>query len=384
MQSQKKLLLFEFIYYLSVFDVEEEMSDQKPTIVVAVSGGVDSSVVAAMLTKKGYPVIGVMMHLWSEAGKECENKCCTPQAMEDARRSAQKLGFPFFTIDASEIFRKRIVQYFLDGYAEGKTPNPCVNCNKEIKWGLLLDKAKELGGDFLATGHYVRREVREDGKVIIRKAKDQTKDQSYVMSMLNQDQLKYTLFPLGDLLKSEVREMARNYDLPMAEKKDSQDLCFVSDANYKDFLLRNAPQIAMPGLIMDQFGNKMGEHQGLAFYTIGQRKGIGISAVEPLYVLDKDPENNVLIVGTDSDLSQKSIIARNVNWVSGEPPISSIKAQVKIRYKAEPQNATIKPVESNRVQIHFDSPVRDATPGQFAVIYDGDIVLGGGEITRIN
>jgi len=360
------------------------MSEQKPTIVVAVSGGVDSSVVAAMLTKKGYPVIGVMMHLWSEDGKECENKCCTPQAMEDARKSAQTLGFPFYTIDASEIFRKRIVQYFLDGYAEGKTPNPCVNCNKEIKWGLLLDKAKELGGDFLATGHYVRRDESEDGKVIIRKAKDHLKDQSYVMSMLNQDQLKHTLFPLGDLLKTEVREIAREYDLPMAEKKDSQDLCFVSDASYKDFLLRNAPQIAVPGNIIDRFGNKLGEHQGLAFYTIGQRKGIRISAAEPLYVLDKNPENNELIVGPDSDLNQSSIIAKNVNWISGEIPNATQHVQVKIRYKTEAQDATIQPVESNRVHIQFDTPVRDATPGQFAVFYDNDIVLGGGEISRIN
>ena len=360
------------------------MSEQKPTIVVAVSGGVDSSVVAAMLTKKGYPVIGVMMHLWSEAGKECENKCCTPQAMEDARKSAQQLGFPFYTIDASEIFRKRIVQYFLDGYAEGKTPNPCVNCNKEIKWGLLLDKAKELGGDFLATGHYVRRDESEDGRVIIRKAKDRLKDQSYVMSMLNQDQLKHTHFPLGDLLKTEVREIARDYGLPMAEKKDSQDLCFVSDSSYKDFLLRNAPQIAVPGSIIDRFGNKLGEHQGLAFYTIGQRKGIKISAAEPLYVLDKNPENNELIVGTDSDLNQSSIIAKNVNWISGETPISAQHVQVKIRYKAEAQDATIEPIDSNRVRIQFFTPVRDATPGQFAVFYDDDIVLGGGEISRIN
>jgi tRNA-specific 2-thiouridylase len=189
---------------------------------------------------------------------------------------------------------------------------------------------------------------------------------------------------LGDLLKTEVREIAREYGLPMAEKKDSQDLCFVSDASYKDFLLRNAPQIAIPGDIIDRFGNKLGEHQGLAFYTIGQRKGIGISAAEPLYVLDKNPEKNELIVGPDSDLNQSSIIAKNVNWISGETPISVHHLQVKIRYKAEAQDATIEPIGSNRVRIQFDTPVRDATPGQFAVFYDDDIVLGGGEISRIN
>jgi tRNA-specific 2-thiouridylase len=358
------------------------MAEQRPTIVVAVSGGVDSSVVAAMLTKQGYPVIGVMMHLWSEDGKECENKCCTPQAMEDARKSAQTLGFPFYTIDASDIFRKRIVQYFLEGYAAGKTPNPCVNCNREIKWGLLLEKAMELGGDYLATGHYVRREVADNGKVIVKKAKDSLKDQSYVMSMLNQSQLQHTLFPLGDLLKTEVREMAREYGLPMAEKKDSQDLCFVSDASYKDFLLRNAPQVAVSGEIFDKFGNKLGEHQGLAFYTIGQRKGIGIAASEPLYVLEKNAESNSLIVGTLNDLSQISIIAKDVNWISGEVPAAPLRVQVKIRYKADYQPATVEPLSDKRVAVHFDTPVRDATPGQFAVFYDEDIVLGGGEITK--
>ena len=294
------------------------MSEIKPTILVAVSGGVDSSVVAAMLADQGYPIIGVMMHLWSEAGKECENKCCTPQSMEEARKSAQTIGYPFHVIDASEIFRKQIVQYFLDEYGKGKTPNPCVICNKDIKWGLLFDKLKEFGADYLATGHYVRLEKDENAKVKVLKAKDTLKDQSYVMCMLQQSQLQKTLFPLGEFLKTEVREIARKYDLPMAEKKDSQDLCFVSDDSYRDFLLRNAPEIAIPGSIMDRFGNKLGEHQGLAFYTIGQRKGIRIAASDPLYVLEKNAEENVLVVGSVEDLFQKAIIVKDVNWISGE------------------------------------------------------------------
>ncbi|OJX47337.1 MAG: tRNA 2-thiouridine(34) synthase MnmA [Chloroflexi bacterium 44-23] len=358
------------------------MGAKKPTIVVAVSGGVDSSVVAALLSKQGYPVIGVMMHLWSEQGKECENKCCTPQAMEDARKSANALGIPFHTIDAAGIFRKRIVQYFLDGYAMGKTPNPCVNCNREIKWGLLLEKARELGGDYLATGHYVRREVAADGKVIIKRARDVSKDQSYVMSMLNQSQLQQTLFPLGDYLKTEVRELAHQFGLPMAEKKDSQDLCFVSDASYKDFLLRNAPQVAVSGAILDKFGNKLGEHEGLAFYTIGQRKGIKISAAEPLYVLEKNAIDNALIVGTMADLQQHIISVKDVNWVSGEVPLDPFHAEVKIRYKSDPLPALITAQEHGKAKIELDQPVRDATPGQFAVFYDGDIVLGGGEISQ--
>lgn len=356
------------------------MKKTKPTIVVAVSGGVDSSVVAAMLAEQGYPVIGVMMHLWSEDGKECENKCCTPQAMEEARTSAKTLGIPFHTIDASQIFRNRIVQYFLDGYAAGKTPNPCVNCNREIKWGLLLEKVRELGGDYLATGHYVKRTVLPNGIVSLQRARDEIKDQSYVMCMLNQGQLQQTLFPLGDFLKTEVRDMARKYGLPMAEKKDSQDLCFVSDVNYKDFLLRNAPQIASAGPILDRNGNLLGEHQGLAFYTIGQRKGIGIAASEPMYVLDKNVSDNSLIVGYIGDLHQKSILVQNTNWISGDLPNDHFRANVKIRYKAKFQSATIHLLENNRVNVELDEAVRDATPGQFAVFYDHNTLLGGGEI----
>ncbi len=305
------------------------MSNKKPTILVAVSGGVDSSVVAAMLAEQGYPIIGVQMHLWSEAGKDCENKCCTPESMEEARKSAKTIGYPFHTIDAAEIFRKQIVQYFLDGYGQGKTPNPCVICNRDIKWGLLFDKLDEFGADYLATGHYVRIENGENRKARVFKAKDSTKDQSYVMSMLSQKHLQKTMFPLGNLLKTEVRDLARSYNLPMAEKKDSQDLCFVSDDNYKDFLLRNAPEIAQPGMIVDRSGNHLGDHQGLAFYTIGQRKGIGIAAPEPLYVLEKNVSENILVVGSVDDLNQKIVIVKDVNWISGETPTSPLNVQVK-------------------------------------------------------
>ncbi len=358
------------------------MTEKKPTILVAVSGGVDSSVVAAMLAEQGYPIIGVMLHLWSEAGKECENKCCTPQSMEEARKSAKTIGYPFHVIDAAEIFRKQIVQYFLDEYRQGKTPNPCVVCNKDIKWGLLFDKLNEFGADYLATGHYVRLEKDSGSKIKVLKAKDALKDQSYVMCMLHQEQLQKTMFPLGDLLKTEVRELARKYDLPMAEKKDSQDLCFVSDDSYRDFLLRNAPDIARPGKIMDRHGNQLGDHQGLAFYTIGQRKGIRVAAAEPLYVLEKISPENILVVGTADDLNQKTILVKDVNWISGEVPPSSFEADVKIRYKADQRQAHITPQDHQKVKIEFEQPVRDATPGQYAVFYQGDELLGGGEIEK--
>jgi len=358
------------------------MTEKKPTILVAVSGGVDSSVVAAMLAEQGYPIIGVMLHLWSEAGKECENKCCTPQSMEEARKSAQTIGYPFHVIDAAEIFRKQIVQYFLDEYSKGKTPNPCVVCNKDIKWGLLFDKLNEFGADYLATGHYVRLEQDSDAKVKVFKAKDTLKDQSYVMCMLRQEQLQKTMFPLGNILKTEVRALARNYELPMAEKKDSQDLCFVSDDSYRDFLLRNAPDIAQPGKIMDRHGNQLGDHQGLAFYTIGQRKGIRIAAPEPLYVLEKIALENILIVGSADDLNQKILLVKDVNWVTGKVPQSSFEADIKIRYKANDRKAEITPLEHQKVHVKFDHPVRDATPGQYAVFYNGNELLGGGEIEK--
>lgn len=358
------------------------MTDKKPTILVAVSGGVDSSVVAALLAEQGYPIIGVMMHLWSEAGKECENKCCTPQSMEEARKSAQTIGYPFHVIDAAEIFRKQIVQYFLDEYKQGKTPNPCVICNKDIKWGLLFDKLNEFGADYLATGHYVRLEKDNMGKIKVLRAKDNLKDQSYVMCMLTQTELRKTMFPLGNLLKTEVRELAHHYGLPMAEKKDSQDLCFVSDTSYRDFLLRNAPDIAQPGTIMDRHGNRLGDHQGLAFYTIGQRKGIGIAAPEPLYVLEKNAKENILVVGSVEDLKQEEIVLKDVNWISGIKPTTEISTNVKIRYKAEFQKAIVIPLANNKVIIKFEKPVRDATPGQFAVFYDDEELLGGGEIEK--
>ncbi len=356
------------------------MSEKKSTVLVAVSGGVDSSVVATLLAEQGYQVIGVMLHLWSEAGKECENKCCTPQSMEEARKAAKDGGYPFYVVDAAEIFRKQIVQYFLDEYRQGKTPNPCVICNRDIKWGLLFDKLKEFGADYLATGHYVRLEMNANSKARVFKARDALKDQSYVMAMLTQDQLKKTMFPLGNLLKTEVREIARKHNLPMAERKDSQDLCFVSDDNYKDFLLRNAPDTALAGKITDRFGNPLGQHQGLAFYTIGQRKGIGIAAPEPLYVLEKNTKENILVVGTANDLNQKEILVKEVNWISGDAPSGNFNGQVKIRSRAEFQNATVIPLPGNKVKVEFETSIRDATPGQFAVFYQKDELLGGGEI----
>jgi tRNA-uridine 2-sulfurtransferase len=305
-----------------------------PTVVVAMSGGVDSSVAAALLHEQGYPVIGIMLRLWSEPGMENVNRCCTPDDMAIARRVAARLGIPFYAVDAREYFRHEVVESFIESYSAGQTPNPCVRCNQNVRWGFLLNQAKTMGAKYLATGHYARLDRGEDGKMRLRRAVDGSKDQSYVLSVLSQQQLEHTLFPLGEYRKDEVRTLATKYKLAAAKKADSQDLCFLGSSDYRSFLLRNAPDVARPGAIVDRSGITLGEHQGLAFYTIGQRKGLGIAGPEPFYVLDKDVDQNVLVVGTADELGNSALMASGFNWISGEPPNEPRRAQVKIRYKA--------------------------------------------------
>lgn len=344
------------------------------------SGGVDSSVAAALLVRLGYEVTGMMMRLWSEPGKEGSNRCCTPDAMAMARRVAAQLGIPFYAIDAKEVFHQQVVSFFIDGYTRGITPNPCIECNRHIRWEFLLDQALSSGADFLATGHYARLDRDELGRIQIRRAVDAAKDQSYVLHVLGQGQLAHALFPLGGFTKPQVRQMAREFGLPVAERADSQDLCFLAASRLPDFLMRNAPGISRPGPILDTSGKQLGEHQGLAFYTIGQRKGLRISSPEPLYVLSKDSARNALIVGLKEELGQNELAATGVHWVSGAAPKEAFRAQVKIRYKAQDAWGTVTPVSQGSVQIHFDEPMRDITPGQSAVFYREDVLLGGGII----
>ena len=254
-------------------------------VAVAMSGGVDSSVAAALLKERGYAVVGMMLRLWSEPGTEDSNRCCTPDAMALARRVAAKLDIPFYVVDAKEIFRKTVVQTFLDGYASGETPNPCLICNRQIRWTFLLEHALALGADLMATGHYARLAWSTDGRVQLRRATDATKDQSYVLHVLDQARLKRALFPVGDYLKRDIRVLAGQYGLPTASRKESQDLCFLAGGNYRDFLRRNSANMPRPGPIVDRGGRVLGEHAGLANYTIGQRKGIGVAGPFPLYVI---------------------------------------------------------------------------------------------------
>ncbi len=349
-------------------------------VVIAMSGGVDSSVAAALLVQQGYQVIGMMMRLWSEPGSEADNRCCTPDAMALARRVASRLGIPFYAVDAQDVFYQTVVSEFISGYAQGRTPNPCLVCNRQVRWKFLLDRARSLGAEYMATGHYVQLTRDKSGPTRLFKAKDGNKDQSYVLHILNQDQLSHALFPLSSYTKPEVRQLARDFNLPVAEQPESQDLCFLGNEDYRNFLLRNAPHLRQPGPILNRQGQALGEHFGLAFYTLGQRKGLGISAPNPLYVLEKDLAQNALIVGGEEELGKDQLIATDVTWISGIQPDHPFRAQVKIRYKAAPAWATVSPLPSQKIHVQFDQQLRDITPGQAAVIYGAEECLGGGII----
>ncbi|HTX91754.1 MAG TPA: tRNA 2-thiouridine(34) synthase MnmA [Anaerolineales bacterium] len=350
-------------------------------VVVAMSGGVDSSVAAALLKQQGYDVTGMMLRLWSEAGKENSNRCCTPDSMALARRVAAKLDIPFYVVDVKDLFYETVVRAFIDGYARGVTPNPCLICNRSIRWETLLDHALALGADYLATGHYVRLETdAATGKKRLLRSVDHSKDQSYVLHVLNQEKLARSLFPIGGYPKTQVRAFAESFGLPTASRADSQDLCFLAGDDYRSFLKRNAPEIARPGPIVRRDGTNLGEHQGLAYYTIGQRKGLGVSSPVPLYVLAKDAATNTLVIGPEEELGTSELIALDVHWTIDEPPAGPVNGQVKTRYTAREAAAEIAPLDGNRVRVRFEAPQRDITSGQAAVFYDGEVVLGGGLI----
>jgi tRNA-specific 2-thiouridylase len=350
-------------------------------VVIAMSGGVDSSVAAALLKQQGYEVIGMMLRLWSEPGKEESNRCCTPDSMAQARRVAAKLDIPFYVVDAKDVFRKTVVQYFLDGYAAGGTPNPCLVCNRSIRWEFLLNHALALGADFMATGHYARKMKDESGKMKLMRAVDASKDQSYVLHVLTQEKLQRALFPVGDYPKTEIRQIAESFGLPTASRADSQDLCFLAGDDYRNFIQRNAPDMLQPGEIVTRDGKVLGQHSGLANYTIGQRKGLNLASPVPLYVLTKDAPRNTLVVGTEDELGSTELTAKDVNWLSGDAPPGPFRAEVKIRYTARPVSAEVTPLENGtRAQVRFEAPARDVTAGQAAVFYVGEEVLGGGII----
>ncbi len=348
-------------------------------VVVGLSGGVDSSVAAAILHHQGYEVVGLT--LWLMKGK---GQCCS-EGMVDAARICEQLGIPHHVVDSRDVFQANIVDYLVAGYSDGITPLPCSQCNKAVKFGPMLDYAREkLGIDKIATGHYAR--ISYDAQVDryqLRRAVDPNKDQSYFLYDLTQDLLAGTVFPLGETHKTETRQIAAEFGLSTAEKPESMDLCLVeSNGSMRAFLDKYITPTK--GDIVDQSGKVLGQHDGIHHYTIGQRKGIGIAAAEPLYVIALDPVMNRVIVGSRDCITQTECTVQRVNWVSITEPTSPIRAQVQIRYRTKPTPVTVIPLENSRVKLVFDEPQFSITPGQAAVWYDGDIVLGGGIIERQN
>ncbi|MDD5088774.1 MAG: tRNA 2-thiouridine(34) synthase MnmA [bacterium] len=358
---------------------------------VAMSGGVDSSVAAALLVRQGFEVIGLTMHLWTDPkGEELSlnrsSGCCSVTMSRDAAAVADRLGFRHYVLDLSREFHDSVVRDFRDEYFAGRTPNPCVRCNTFVKWQTLLARARQMGCDYLATGHYARSDHHGERARLLR-ARFLDKDQSYALWGLDQDSLCHTVFPLGELTKPEVRKIAAELGLKTADKPESQDICFIPDDDYGRFL-RTDGGTGLPvleaGEIIGPEDKILGRHRGIAYYTVGQRKGLGVAAERPLYVTRIDPHKNRVYVGWEDDCFSDTATAAHVNWVSIGCPGEPIPCQVKVRYRDHGHGARVTAVDEQTVRMDFDRPVRAVTPGQSAVFYQGDVVLGGGVISEFN
>lgn len=349
---------------------------------VAMSGGVDSSVAAFLMLKEGFETIGVTMKLFDDdlLGKEIESSCCSLSDVEDARSVANRLGIKHYVFNFQDDFRSCVVDRFVDAYEKGLTPNPCIDCNRFIKFKRLMHRAHELEQDYVVTGHYVRSDVGANGRHLLMRGLDRSKDQSYVLYSLTQDELAHSIFPLGELTKEETREIAEAQGFLNARKKDSQDICFVPDGDYEEFIRSYTGKEYPEGEFVSVSGEVLGTHKGLISYTIGQRKGLGLALPEPLYVKEKDIEGNRVILARNDELYSKSAEVLDVNWIAVSELKNDLECTVKVRYSQSDHAARLIPLSATEVRVEFVEPERAITPGQAAVFYDGDIVIGGGTI----
>ena len=348
---------------------------------IAMSGGIDSSMAAYLTLKAGYECIGCTMKLYDSEYTADSRVCCTADDCEDARQVAFLLGFPFYVFNFREDFREQVIEPFIQAYRSAETPNPCITCNHRMKFGTLYERARVLGCDKIVTGHYARI-TEENGHFYLKKALDSTKDQSYVLYRLTEEQLSHTLFPLGESVKTELRKTAETLGFKNAAKPDSQDICFVPDGDYAGMISRYTGEKDIPGEFVLEDGTVIGKHKGLIHYTVGQRKGLGISWSEPLYVLRLEPSENRVVLGSDRALYSTEADVRDMNWINGLPENGTFSCKAKIRYRHAEQLVTVTVEGSDRIHLSFDEPQRAATPGQSAVLYDGDKVLGGGILYR--
>lgn len=350
-------------------------------VLVAMSGGIDSSITAVLLKEQGYQVVGITMKLMPSSNSF--GGCCGIDAIEDAKKVANMIGIPHYVLNLKELFNDTVIKDFCSEYINGRTPNPCIRCNKYLKFEALLQKAQELGLDYIATGHYARIQYDKGKKqFFLKKAIDTKKDQSYALYIMGQEQLKRTLFPLGNITKEKVKKIAIEMNLPVANKPESQEICFIPDNNYPIFVREYTKTTFPPGNIINKEGKILGQHKGIINYTIGQRKGLGIGAPNPLYVTAINIEDNTITVGEKDDTLASNLIAKDIIFVSGIPPEKPVKIHVKIRYNDTETKALLSPLKNGKVSIQFDKPKSAITPGQAVVFYKKDIVMGGGTIER--